>query len=414
MNKNKPLAYRVRPQKFEDIVGQEHIIGEKAPLKVALDKEILPSFILWGKSGTGKTTIAEIISKTTKIPFKKLNAVTSGVSDIKNVIQESQNILLNPKQKVILFIDEIHRFNKAQQDVLLPYVENGHVTLIGATTENPYFEINSALISRMMVFKLNVPTEKDIINILKKAISLDEGLKKYNVKVDENVLTEIAIYSSGDVRNALNMLELCVISTPINTKGEIIITIETLANTLNEKKQYFQKSGTEHYDTISALIKSIRGSDENAAIHYLARALCAGEDIKFIARRLIILASEDIGLADNMALVIANNCFDAVCKIGMPESRIILAQTVIYLAKAKKSNSAYLAINTAIEDVQNKDIGEIPLHIRNAGKKELKQFNIGEGYLYPHNYKNSIVEQTYMPEPLKNTKYYIKKDNDTV
>lgn len=414
MNKNKPLAYRVRPQKFEDIVGQEHIIGEKAPLKVALDKEILPSFILWGKSGTGKTTIAEIISKTTKIPFKKLNAVTSGVSDIKSVIQESQNILLNPKQKVILFIDEIHRFNKAQQDVLLPYVENGHVTLIGATTENPYFEINSALISRMMVFKLNVPTEKDIINILKKAISLDEGLKKYNVKVDKNVLTEIAIYSSGDVRNALNMLELCVISTPINTKGEIIITIETLANNLNEKKQYFQKSGTEHYDTISALIKSIRGSDENAAIHYLARALCAGEDIKFIARRLIILASEDIGLADNMALVIANNCFDAVCKIGMPESRIILAQTVIYLAKAKKSNSAYLAINMAIEDVQNKDIGEIPLHIRNAGKKELKQFNIGEGYLYPHNYKNSIVEQTYMPEPLKNTKYYIKKENDTV
>ncbi|MGP1608468.1 MAG: replication-associated recombination protein A [Clostridium sp.] len=414
MNKNKPLAYRVRPQKFEDIVGQEHIIGEKAPLKVALDKEILPSFILWGKSGTGKTTIAEIISKTTKIPFKKLNAVTSGVSDIKSVIQESQNILLNPKQKIILFIDEIHRFNKAQQDVLLPYVENGHVTLIGATTENPYFEINSALISRMMVFKLNVPTEKDIINILKKAISLDEGLKKYNVKVDENVLTEIAIYSSGDVRNALNMLELCVISTPINTKGEIIITIETLANTLNEKKQYFQKSGTEHYDTISALIKSIRGSDENAAIHYLARALCAGEDIKFIARRLIILASEDIGLADNMALVIANNCFDAVSKIGMPESRIILAQTVIYLAKAKKSNSAYLAINMAIEDVQNKDIGEIPLHIRNAGKKELKQFKIGEGYLYPHNYKNSIVEQTYMPEPLKNTKYYIKKDNDTV
>lgn len=414
MNKNKPLAYRVRPQKFEDIVGQEHIIGEKAPLKVALDKEILPSFILWGKSGTGKTTIAEIISKTTKIPFKKLNAVTSGVSDIKSVIQESQNILLNPKQKVILFIDEIHRFNKAQQDVLLPYVENGHVTLIGATTENPYFEINSALISRMMVFKLNVPTEKDIINILKKAISLDEGLKKYNVKVDENVLTEIAIYSSGDVRNALNMLELCAISTPINTKGEIIITIETLANTLNEKKQYFQKSGTEHYDTISALIKSIRGSDENAAIHYLARALCAGEDIKFIARRLIILASEDIGLADNMALVIANNCFEAVCKIGMPESRIILAHTVIYLAKAKKSNSAYLAINMAIEDVQNKDIGEIPLHIRNAGKKELKQFNIGEGYLYPHNYKNSIVEQTYMPEPLKNTKYYIKKENDTV
>lgn len=414
MNKNKPLAYRVRPQKFEDIVGQEHIIGEKAPLKVALDKEILPSFILWGKSGTGKTTIAEIISKTTKIPFKKLNAVTSGVSDIKSIIQESQNILLNPKQKVILFIDEIHRFNKAQQDVLLPYVENGHVTLIGATTENPYFEINSALISRMMVFKLNVPTEKDIINILKKAISLDEGLKKYNVKVDENVLTEIAIYSSGDVRNALNMLELCVISTPINKQGEIIITIETLANTLNEKKQYFQKSGTEHYDTISALIKSIRGSDENAAIHYLARALCAGEDIKFIARRLIILASEDIGLADNMALVIANNCFEAVCKIGMPESRIILAQTVIYLAKAKKSNSAYLAINMAIEDVQNKDIGEIPLHIRNAGKKELKQFNIGEGYLYPHNYKNSIVEQTYMPEPLKNTKYYIKKENDTV
>ena len=414
MNKNKPLAYRIRPQKFENIVGQDHIIGEKAPLKVALDKEILPSFILWGKSGTGKTTIAEIISKTTKIPFKKLNAVTSGVSDIKSVIQESQNILLNPKQKVILFIDEIHRFNKAQQDVLLPYVENGHVTLIGATTENPYFEINSALISRMMVFKLNVPTEKDIINILKKAISLDEGLKKYNVKVDENVLTEIAIYSSGDVRNALNMLELCVISTPINKQGEIIITIETLANTLNEKKQYFQKSGTEHYDTISALIKSIRGSDENAAIHYLARALCAGEDIKFIARRLIILASEDIGLADNMALVIANNCFEAVCKIGMPESRIILAQTVIYLAKAKKSNSAYLAINMAIEDVQNKDIGEIPLHIRNAGKKELKQFNIGEGYLYPHNYKNSIVEQTYMPEPLKNTKYYIKKYNDTV
>lgn len=414
MNKNKPLAYRIRPQKFENIVGQDHIIGEKAPLKVALDKEILPSFILWGKSGTGKTTIAEIISKTTKIPFKKLNAVTSGVSDIKSIIQESQNILLNPKQKVILFIDEIHRFNKAQQDVLLPYVENGHVTLIGATTENPYFEINSALISRMMVFKLNVPTEKDIINILKKAISLDEGLKKYNVKVDENVLTEIAIYSSGDVRNALNMLELCVISTPINKQGEIIITIETLANTLNEKKQYFQKSGTEHYDTISALIKSIRGSDENAAIHYLARALCAGEDIKFIARRLIILASEDIGLADNMALVIANNCFEAVCKIGMPESRIILAQTVIYLAKAKKSNSAYLAINMAIEDVQNKDIGEIPLHIRNAGKKELKQFNIGEGYLYPHNYKNSIVEQTYMPEPLKNTKYYIKKYNDTV
>lgn len=404
-----PLAYRMRPEKLEDIVGQEHIIGKDKVLYRLIKSDRLSSIILYGPPGTGKTSIAEVLSKITKYNFKKINAVTAGIGDIKSIVEENSNLLFNPSGKSILFIDEIHRFNKAQQDVLLPFVEKGEIILIGATTENPYFEINKAIISRSMVFKLNPLEKEDIVKILKRALIDERGLKEYEVKISEENLEKIAVISNGDIRSALNLLEVITINADIDKNGDIIITSEDIDKCIVEKKQYFDKSSENHYDTISALIKSIRGSDADAAVHYLARLLVSGEDVKFIARRLVISAAEDIGLANPNALVLATNGMQAVQMVGMPESRIILSEVAIYLAKSKKSNSVYLAINNAMDEVRKGEVGEIPMHIRNAPISEMKKIGYNVGYKYPHDYKDGIVEQQYLPDKLKSRKYYIDK-----
>lgn len=319
-------------------------------------------------------------------------------------------MLLNPTGKCILFIDEIHRFNKLQQDALLPYVEDGTVILIGATTENPYFEVNKALISRSMVFKLKPLTIDNVFTILKNAIKNPEGLGSYNINVEDSTLKKIAEISNGDVRTALNSLEVAVLTTPVNSNGIIDITNKIAAECVGKKKAIFDKSGDSHYDNISAFIKSMRGSDPDAVVFYLARAIEGGEDPVFLARRIVICASEDVGLANPNALVVANSAMQAVASIGMPEARIILSEAAIYVANSKKSNAAYLAIDRALEDVRTKDTGEIPMHIRNAPASGMKEFGYGVGYKYPHDYPNHEVEQQYLPDKMLGTKYYIKDE----
>ena len=412
MNQSEPLAYRMRPKKLEDIVGQEHILGEDKILYRTIKADRLSSIILFGPPGCGKTSLAKVISLTTKYKFIKLNAVTSGVGDIKNAIEETKNFMLNPSGKSILFIDEIHRFNKLQQDALLPYVEDGTIILIGATTENPYFEVNKALISRSMVFKLNPVDSEDVFKVLKRAIDDEEGLKLYNVKITDETLRKIAFVSNGDIRTALNGLEVAVLTTKPDSDGVINITDEIAAESVTQRKAIFDKNGDSHYDNISAFIKSVRGSDPDAAVFYLARALEGGEDPVFLARRIVILSSEDIGLANPNALVVATSAMQAVTMIGMPEARIILSEAAIYLANSLKSNSAYNAINKALEDVKNKDTGTIPMHIRNAEIKGMEELGYGVGYKYPHNYPGHIVEQQYLPDKMKGTKYYIKDETE--
>jgi len=413
MNESQPLAYRMRPKTLEEFVGQEHIIGKDKLLYRTIKADRLSSIILWGPPGCGKTSLAKVISETTKYQFKKLNAVTSGVSEIKSAIQEASNLLMNPSGKCILFIDEIHRFNKLQQDALLPYVEDGTVILIGATTENPYFEVNKALISRSMVIKLEPLTKEDIIRIIKNSLTAKEGLGNYNVKISEDTIDKIAEISGGDVRTALNGLEIAVLTTKMNSKGEIEITDEIAAQSFNKKKSMFDKSGDSHYDNISAMIKSLRGSDPDAAIFYLARAIDAGEDPMFLARRLVISAAEDVGLANPEALVIATSAMQAVAMVGMPEGRIILAEAAVYIAKSKKSNASYNAINKALEDVASKDTGTIPMHIRNAPVSGMEALGYHQGYKYPHNYPGHYVEQQYLPDKMVGTKYYIPDETIT-
>ncbi len=408
MNKQ-PLAFRMRPRTLEDFIGQEHVLGKGKLLYNTIMTDKLSSVIIWGPPGCGKTSLAEVISNTTKYKTYKINAVTSGVGDIKKVIDETKNLFLNPEGKSILFIDEIHRFNKAQQDVLLPSVESGEIILIGTTTENPYFEINKALISRSMVIKLEALKKEDIIEILKKAQKSERGLKSFNYKINDKQLEWIAEISQGDVRHALNGLEIAVLSSKIDDNNIIRIEDDVLKESFQERKQIFDKSGDSHYDTISALIKSIRGSDENAAVHYLAKAIESGEDPMFIARRLVVHSAEDIGLANPNALILATNAMQAVKMIGMPEAKYILSEATIYLAKSKKSNTAYLAINKALEDVKNIDTGSVPMHIRNAPIEQMKDFDYGVGYKYPHDYKDGIVEQQYLPDKIKDKKYYIDK-----
>jgi len=366
MDLNKPLAHRVRPTTLEEFIGQEEVLGHDKILYRTIKADRLSSIILWGPTGCGKTSLAKVISGTTKYKFIKLNAVTSGVSDIKKAVEESKNLFLNPTGKCILFIDEIHRFNKLQQDALLPYVEEGTVILIGATTENPYFEVNKALISRSMVVKLKPLTENDIFKILKNALVNKEGLGSYNIKIEDETLEIIAELSNGDVRTALNSLEVAVLTTTVDSEGVIDITPEIAAESMGKKKAMFDKSGDSHYDNISAFIKSMRGSDPDATVFYLARAINGGEDPVFLARRIVIAAAEDVGLANPNALVVANSAMQAVASVGMPEARIILSEAAVYVALSKKSNATYLAINKALEDVENKDTGEIPMHIRNA------------------------------------------------
>ena len=411
MEFNKPLAYRMRPRTLEEYVGQKHILGKDKILYRTIKADRLSSIILFGPPGCGKTSLAKVISETTKYKFEKINAVTSGVSDIKKVIEDAKNLFLNPTGRCILFIDEIHRFNKLQQDALLPAVEDGTIILIGATTENPYFEVNKALISRSMVFKLEPLTEGDVLEVLRMSLKRKDGLGEYNIKIDEHTLKTIASISGGDVRTALNGLEIAVLTTEMDKDGYINITDQIAADSMQKKKAMFDKSGDSHYDNISAFIKSMRGSDPDAAIFYLARALNAGEDPMFLARRIVIAASEDVGMANPNALVVANSAMQAVHSIGMPEARIILAEAAVYVATSKKSNASYLAINRAIEDVSTKETGEVPMHIRNAPIEDMKSLGYHEGYKYPHDYPGHIVEQQYLPDKMIGTKYYIKDEN---
>ena len=411
MNSNEPLAFRIRPRTLDEYVGQEHVLGKDKVLYRTIKADRLSSIILFGPPGCGKTSLARVISETTKYKFYKINAVTAGVADIKRVIEETKNFMLNPAGKSILFIDEIHRFNKLQQDALLPYVENGTIILIGATTENPYFEVNKALISRSMVIKLNPLTKENILQILKNALERKDGLGEYKIKIEEETLKKLALISNGDVRTALNGLEIATLTTAMSEDGYIHLTDDVIKNSVQERKAVFDKNGDSHYDNISAFIKSMRGSDPDAAVFYLARALNGGEDPMFIARRIVICASEDVGMANPNALVVANSAMQAVHMIGMPEARILLSEAAVYVARSPKSNASYMAINKALEDVKNKDTGEIPMHIRNAPIEGMKSLGYHEGYKYPHDFPGHYVEQQYLPDKMVGTKYY-DKDGD--
>ena len=412
LKKEGPLAIRMRPETLEEFVGQEDIIAPGKLLYRAIKADKLSSVVLWGPTGSGKTTLAKIISKTTKAYFEQINAVSSGIQEIKRVIEEAKIRRASSGQKTIMFIDEIHRFNKAQQDALLPFVEDGTLILIGATTENPYFEVNGALISRSTVFKLNPLLESDIESIIVRCLEdRKKGLGAYNAKITDEALKLLATLSNGDARQALNALELAVISTEKNSEGEIVIDKNTITECIQKKALNYDKTGDNHYDTISAFIKSMRGSNPDAAIHYLAKMIYAGEDPMFIARRIIICAAEDVGNADPMAITIAVNAADAVKMVGMPEGRIILAQAAVYVASAPKSNSSYIAIDKALKDVETKNTGVVPYHLRNAAFKDAEKYGYGIGYKYPHDFQNNYVEQQYMPDNLMEVTYYSPSDN---
>jgi len=409
---NAPLAERMKPRTLDEFYGQRHILSEGKILRRLIKADKLSSIILYGPSGTGKTSLAKIISNMTNSEFKTLNAVTSGVKDIREIIEFSKEKLGMYNKKTILFIDEIHRFSKSQQDALLPSVEEGLITLIGATTENPYYEINSALISRSTIFRLNKLTDDEVKNIVEMALK-DEirGYGKLNIEITDKALEMLSILSDGDARKALNAIEIAVLSSDFSNK--LVIDENIIEDCVQNKSFRYDKNGDNHYDIISAYIKSIRGSDADSAVHYLARMLSGGEDIKFIARRLIILASEDIGLANPNALVLATSTFNAIEKIGMPEARIILSELTIYLSLSPKSNSAYIAINKAMDDVKNKDVGEVPMFIRDQKSLKFAKLNedlVTDKYMYSHDYPE--LKQDFMPKELKGVKYYFPKKND--
>jgi putative ATPase len=397
-----PLAERVRPTHLDHYIGQEHIIGKDSALRKAIEQNLLPSIILWGPPGVGKTTLAQIISQTLKRPFYALSAINSGVKDVRDVIEKaSLDGGFFKQEKPVLFIDEIHRFSKSQQDSLLNAVEKGIVTLIGATTENPSFEVIPALLSRCQVVVLKHLTMDNLIQLLNSAISIDELLKRKNITLKE---TEALLrISGGDGRKLLNALEIVVNCI---TDSEIVITDDVVKQYIQQNLSLYDKSGEQHYDIISAFIKSIRGSDPNGGVYWLARMIDGGEDPSFIARRLLILASEDIGNANPTALVIANNCFQAVNVIGYPESRIILAQTVTYLACSAKSNSSYMAINLAQQEVKKSGDLPVPLHLRNAPTSLMKELGYGEEYKYSHDFDNHFVSQEFLPNDITGTTFY--------
>jgi putative ATPase len=395
-SKHTPLAERQRPKSLTEYIGQEHLVGPQGIITSLLKSKTLPSIILWGPPGVGKTTLAQLLAKEVDLQFFSLSAIQAGVKDVKNVIEVARKL-----GNALLFIDEIHRFNKAQQDALLGAVENGIITLIGATTENPSFEVISALLSRCQVFILKEFTVDELSLLFKKAIDTDEFLGKRNISIKEN--QALIKLSGGDARRALNLLELVVEQQP----SELVeITNELVEKSASTILPRYDKNGENHYDVISAFIKSIRGSDPNAAVYYLARMLNAEEDIKFIARRMIISASEDIGNANPNALVLANNCFNAVSNIGMPEARIILSQCAIYLATSPKSNASYLAINEAMALVGKTGDLAIPLHLRNAPTKLMKELDYGKNYKYPHDFDNNFTNQEYLPKEIQNTSFY--------
>ncbi len=410
---NQPLADRMRPGSLDDFIGQEHLVGPQAVIRKMVQSGSMSSFILWGPPGVGKTTLATIISHKLDRPFYSLSAVSAGVKDVRETIDKAKKLQYFNKPNPILFIDEIHRFSKSQQDSLLGAVEQGIVTLIGATTENPSFEVISPLLSRCQVYVLNALAKEDLVDLLDRALTKDAYLKKLTIRIKEN--EAMLQYSGGDARKLLNTLEVVVKSEcsdpDFNTDSPIAITNDMVKERLQENMAIYDKQGEMHYDIISAFIKCIRGSDPDAAVYWLARMLEGGEDIKFIARRLVILASEDIGLANPNALLMATNCFQAIHMIGMPEARIILSETAIYLASSPKSNSAYAAINLAIETVRKTGNLPVPLHLRNAPTKLMKEIGYGKNYKYAHNYSDHFIQEYYLPDELKDDQFYSPGQN---
>ena len=397
MNSHIPLAERIRPSSLNELLGQEHLVGKNSILRKAIENGKIPSMIFWGPPGTGKTTIANIIANSLNVPFFQLSAISAGVKDVREVIEQAKT-----KPGAILFIDEIHRFNKGQQDALLGAVEKGIITLIGATTENPSFEVNSALLSRCQVYVLKSLNEEQLIKLLQNAINKDEILKSKKIKLEETAA--LINISGGDGRKILNLLDIVV--DAFSSTDSLVITDKLVMEVAQKRIALYDKSGEQHYDIISAFIKSVRGSDPNAAIYWLARMIEGGEDVKFIARRLVILASEDIGNANPTALVMANTCFDAVNKIGYPEANIILSQCTAYLASSPKSNAAVAAIGAALSVVKKYGDLTVPLHIRNAPTKLMKNMDYGKNYEYSHSYENSFSPQEYLPEEIAGTKFY--------
>ena len=409
-DKESPLASRLRPTCLEEVVGQQHIIGKDRLLYRAIKADKLGSLIFYGPPGTGKTTLAKVIANTTSAEFKQINATIAGKKDMEEVVQQAKNNMGMYGKKTILFVDEIHRFNKGQQDYLLPFVEDGTLILIGATTENPYFEVNGALISRSSVFELKSLDKEDIKTLLKRAVyDMEKGMGSYRADITDEALDFLADISGGDARNALNAIELGILTTERSEDGKIHITIDVAQECIQKRVVRYDKTGDNHYDTISAFIKSLRGSDPDAAVYYLAKMLYAGEDIKFIARRMMISASEDVGNADPNALTVAVSASQAVERIGMPEAQIILAQAATYIASAPKSNASYLAIGAAMESVKNQKT-TVPAHLQDAHYKGSAKLGHGVGYKYAHDYPEHYVKQQYLPDEIKDAKFYEPTD----
>jgi putative ATPase len=412
LKKSAPLAARMRPQSLDEFIGQEEVIGKGKLLRRSIETDQLTSVIFYGPPGTGKTTLAQIIARTTRSRFEQISAVTAGVLELRKTIQSAKEQLGISGRKSVLFIDEIHRFNKAQQDALLPAVEDGIIILIGATTENPYFEVNSALLSRSIIFQFQALTEEDVQKILKAAMNdRQKGLGTYSIKLHEAAQSHFVEIAGGDARVALNAFELAVLSTPPNKEGVREITLEIAEQSIQRRAVRYDKSGDNHYDVTSAFIKSIRGSDPDAVLHWLARMIDAGEDPNFIIRRIIICAAEDVGLADPHALCLAVAAAQALTYVGMPEARIPIAEAALYVACAPKSNAVISGIDVAMSDVRHKKTGEVPLHLRDAHYPGAKTLDHGKGYRYPHSYKKNYVRQQYLPKELAGTKYYKPSGN---
>lgn len=406
-----PLAARMRPATLDEFVGQEEIVGQGRLLRRAIEADQLSSIIFWGPPGCGKTTLAEIIAHTTGDNFRTLSAVSSGIGDIREMVNFAKDELKFYGRRTVLFIDEIHRFNKTQQDALLPAVEDGTIILIGATTENPYFEVNSALISRSRIFRLKALDESDIITLLKRAVSDERGLKNYQVEIDADALEHLASVCGGDARTAYNALELAAITTQPDANGLRHIDLAIAEESIQKRNISYDKKGDWHYDVISAFIKSMRGSDPDATLHWLARMTEAGEAPEFIARRIVICAAEDVGLADPFALTLAMSAAEAVHFVGWPEARIPLAEAAVYVAMAPKSNSAYMGIDAAIADVHNRPFSGVPVHLRDANYRGAKQLGHGKGYKYPHEYPGHYTPQQYLPEEFQDSRYYFPSEN---
>ena len=411
MDREAPLASRLRPSTLDEVVGQKHIIGKDKLLYRAIKADKLSSIIFYGPPGTGKTTLAKVIANTTSAEFTQINATVAGKKDMEAVVAQAKETLGMYQKKTILFVDEIHRFNKGQQDYLLPFVEDGTIILIGATTENPYFEVNRALLSRSIIFELQPLGKDDIKELLQRAVyDVEKGMGSYDAVIDDDALEFLADIAGGDARNALNAVELGILTTERSEDGKIHLTLEVASECIQKRVVRYDKTGDNHYDTISAFIKSMRGSDPDAAVYYLAKMLYAGEDIKFIARRIMICASEDVGNADPMALTVAVSAAQAVERVGMPEAQIILSQAVLYVATAPKSNSACNAVFAAMENVRNTKT-TVPAHLQDAHYKGCQSLGRGIGYKYAHDYPNHYVRQQYLPDEITGAKFYEASDN---